>query len=543
MLYLPRRGRFWLVFSSCILSACGGGSSESALPSASVSTNEIDFAAASPDATTPAAQTFSATVSAGTVYLAAIPSGEAIANVSYSLSGTTATITVFPKAPNDVGAGNFTGVVTVTAQSCADAACSRLVAGNRADVTVRYSIPPVVRDVGPYVSPSNISETVFIRGRGFSQFTVDSVMFGATPATSFTVTNDTQIQAVQPALAAGSYPVTVQASTSPGAILSSAALVVVDPPSYASTTLSYPAAASTVRKLIYDAQRQALLVGVDSANGEVLRYSFGAGGWSAPAVASVPALEDIALSSDGKTLLAVSDTAVTPLDAASLVAGTAGAPNGLATDILLKNLVITNDDTAVITTSSATATASTSAYTYPLRAPGFTVVPGSVVFDHATPGLTGDGSLAMIVQGDATLTTAPAVYQYASASRLFTASALLVNQNSIAPALSRDSSRLVLNGLNVYGALTTLLGTLPATTLAVVVKPDATRAYTYDSAAAAILSFDLVNTTSGAALTQVGGATVLPADPGSNIRMAISPDGGTLFVAGGNQIVIAPTPP
>jgi hypothetical protein len=348
--------------------------------------------------------------------------------------------------------------------------------------------------------------------------------------------------AAQPALAAGTYAVTVQVPTSPGPVLSTANLVVVDPPAFAPTALSYPTAGPTVRKLIYDAQRQSLLVAVDSGGGEVLRYAF-AGGWSAPTVAPVSALEDAALSTDGKTLLTVSDTSVTPLDSVTLAA-TAG-PNttsDLVTGVLFKNIVIANDDTAILTTGSTVATTISAVFTYPLRTSVFTIAPGPLVLDHATPGISDDGSLAVLVAGDSTLTTAPTAYQFTAASHLFAATALTINQNSIAPIVSRNAGMFVLNGIDVYSSLSVLLGTLPTTTLAVVIKPDSTHAYTYDSAAGAILSFDLVNTT-GIALTQVGSAVALPADPGSGVKLAISPDGGTLFVAGSNQIVIVPTPP
>jgi hypothetical protein len=35
---------------------------------------------------------------------------------------------------------------------------------------------------------------------------------------------------------------------------------------------------------------------------------------------------------------------------------------------------------------------------------------------------------------------------------------------------------------------------------------------------------------------------VLPSDPGANPVMTVSPDGGTLFIAGADTIVVVPAP-
>ena len=535
-----RRAAVMLMF---LLSACGGGSDSgsAAVSITSVSTHALNFSAASPDDVTPAAQTFTATVSSGTVFFAVIPNGSAIANASFTLSGTTATVTVFPAAPSALGAGTFTGTLTVSGQSCADAKCTSLISGERQDVNVTVQIPPTVRFVAPYVGQTNTPGTALIRGQGFQAFAVAGVTFGVTAASAFSVLSDTEIQASYPALAAGSYAVQVQASASPAAILSSAALVVVDPVSYAAGTLSYPTAAPQIKRLAYDSERQALWVAVDSAGGEVLRYAYAGGTWGTPLTAPVASLVDIALSTNGTQLLALSQTDMTVIDPASLAAGGVIAGPSLVAGTFLKNLTVTNTDTAIVTTGFSGSTASL-LYLYGIRSTAFTQPATAISLDNATPGGSADGSLVAIAQGDPSLTTAPSTYQYLSATNAFSAT-VAINQNSIAPALDRNAIRIVLNGIDVYDASYTLLGTLPSTTLAVVVKPDATRAYTFDSAAAAVLSFDLTTTASGAALPQVGGATALPGDPGSGVQMAISPDGGTLFLAGANQIVVQPAPP
>jgi hypothetical protein len=108
--------------------------------------------------------------------------------------------------------------------------------------------------------------------------------------------------------------------------------------------------------------------------------------------------------------------------------------------------------------------------------------------------------------------------------------------------VDRTGTRAVLNGVNVHGTNFELFGTLPTTTLAVAVKSDGTRAYTYDSAAAGILAFDISANIDEAAYTALGPPVPLAGDPGSGVRMTISPDGNTLFLAGNNQVVIQPAP-
>jgi hypothetical protein len=525
------------------LTACSGGDASRDVSTA-VTTNSLSFSAASPDAPTPADQTFGASFGPDTVYVAILHDGSALADVTYTLTGNSAQITVSPASPGSVGAGAFTGAITVTGYTCGDPACTRLVAGNTEVVNVTYGIPPIVRYVAPYVGVANTSQAAIVRGQGFQQFTVQGVTFGGVAATTFTVVSDTEIQATYPGLATGTYAVQIDAPASPGAILSSASLVVVDPPNYTATTLAYPAAAPQVQTLLYDAERQALLLGVTDAvaGGEILRYAFSAGSWGAPTSALVSGLADIALSTNGAELLALSQTVLTHTDPASLAAGTVTPGPSLASGAFLKNLAVANDDTAVVTTGISGST-STPVYLYTIPNPAFFKPTTTLDLDNAIARASADGSTMAIVQGDPTLTSAPAVFRYTASTQTLSSTGVALNQNTVAPALDRAATRIVLNGTNVYDSGYQLLGTLPATTLAVVVRPDATRAYTFDSAALQILSFDLTASPAGGAFPQVGAATAPVGDPGNGVKMAISPDGGTLFLAGSNQIVVQPSPP
>jgi IPT/TIG domain len=550
-------GRIVAVLLVATLSACGKGS-EGTQSTTAVSTHSLSFSAASPDAPTPAAQMFDATFSGDTVYITVLGSGKAVANVVFTRSGNSAQVTVTPAAPSSVGAGVFSGIVSVTGFNCANAACTSQARGNTETINLIYSIPPIVRAAAPYVATSGVAGDVVIRGRGFMQFAVQNVTFGATAASAFSVISDTEIHASYPALAAGTYAVQIDVPTSPGAIVSTANLVVVDPPSYAATMLAYPSATVQVERLLYDAEHGALLVArTTAAGGEIVRYAFSGGTWGAATTVLIADLADIALSTNGQQLLALGQSALTSLDPSTLAVGAATPTPALATGVFLKNLVVPNDDNAIITTGR-TDNAASALDRYTVYNPAYSTSTTNLV--NATPSASGNGALVVLAQGDPTLTGSATVFQYPATTGAFAATPVGLNQNSIAPALDRAVTRVVFNGTQVYGASYvlsgtlpsttpvvtvqyTLLGTLPATTLAVAVKPDGTRAYTLDSAASDVLSFDLTASAGGAALPQVGSGTVLAADPGAGAQMTISPDGGTLFFAGADRVVVQPAPP
>ncbi len=165
-----------------------------------------------------------------------------------------------------------------------------------------------------------------------------------------------------------------------------------------------------------------------------------------------------------------------------------------------------------------------------------------LALNNASTGVSANGAVIGLVQGDPSLTVAPPVYTLSATSGTFTASTVTLNQNAVAPVVDRNATRLVLNGVYVFDSSFTFLGTLPDTTVALALRPDGQRVYTYDSAAGGVLSFNISATNAGAAYAPLG-AVVVPAEaPGPGTKMAITPDGTTLFLAGTTQLVIQPTP-
>src|SRR5690606_8071664 len=159
-----------------------------------------------------------------------------------------------------------------------------------------------------------------------------------------------------PALPAGSYPLQLDASGHQGAIPSTATLIVQAPQALAADVLAHPATVGAVRAVLYDAERQALLVGTDASGGSVARYEYAGGGWSPPLVQAVSQLRDIAVSSDGRQLVVIANTTLNTLDAVTLAPGTALSAPNLPENAYLKNLALDILDRAVVTTGIGAST-------------------------------------------------------------------------------------------------------------------------------------------------------------------------------------------
>jgi hypothetical protein len=522
------------------LGACSGGGGNDSARNIHLSTSSLAFSATATDTSAPAPQVVTVTFSEGVTNITALHTGSAIDRVDVALNGTSAQLTVVPASPTAIGAGAFRGTIAVTAYFCGDANCSRLEAGATQAINTSYQVSPVVNEVAPKVAVAGTEGTAIIRGVGLQGFAVQGVRFGSTAATEKTDTSGTEIRAKFPALTAGSYPVTLDIPTHTGPITSTATLVVVDPVTHAAQALAWPGAVTAVYSLEYDALRGAVFAATDTGGGQIVRYAYASGAWQPATSVSIANLKDATLTTDAAQILAITTTAVTPIDAATLALGTPVAAPSMPENSFLKTIAMMNTNQALITTGIASST-STPVYAYTVR--GGTLVQLSTVLDNATARSSANGATVALIQGDPTLTTAPVFYSASASTGLISATAISLNQNAVPPAIDRDSTRLVLNGTNVYKGDSTLLGKLPDTTAGAVLRPDGKRVYTYDTAVNAVRVFDVsADTASDQALTPLGDPVPLAAAPGSAIRMTITPDANTLFIAGSTQLVVQPTP-
>jgi hypothetical protein len=412
-------------------------------------------------------------------------------------------------------------------------------------VSLNLQIPKVT-SVNPYVATSSTSLEVALRGLGFNNTGGAAVKFGSSTVPSYAVVSDTELQVTHPSLAASSYRVSIANQLGNSNIVRSTGdLVVVDAPVYAATTLTYPDATLTPLNIIYDAERQALLMGVGlpipgAANGRIYRYTFSSGAWSAtPATTAVAKFRDLALSMDGKTLIAATDTSVKQFDAVTLTAGISTSVTLLVSDFLNK-LALTNDGIGILTTD-LNGSGFTEAYSYSIRDGVFTQFPFvNNRFSRATCGGSADGSRVLVVQGG--VSPDQPVYQYSASTGILSQTGLASGANSPRPALDRRATRLVLGGASVYDSNLQKLGNIPAA-FTVALSPNGTRAYT--STGTVLNVYDLTGALANPntdVFPAIGGGTTLPSDPGLGRIMTVSPDGGTLFIAGDAGIVVVPAP-
>jgi hypothetical protein len=528
------------VLLTCLLGACSSGSDDSS-PTRSteidVSTNELLFAAAGPAADAPAAQNITATFGEGVVHLAVINNSTNVADVTSVISGQSAEITVTPVAPSELGSGIFATALAVTGYFCSDADCTSLAAGNTQTVNVRYQISPVIERIAPYVATAGVSDSAVVRGIGFSSFAPQGVRFGDTAATEFTVVNDTELRVTYPALAAGTYEIQIDIPDHEGDLESTASLLVLEPTDYAAQTLTYSGSVSAVNRVIYDAERSALLIATDAA---VLRYPSEGGVWGTPTSATVGGLRDISLTMNGSRLLTVASGSVIPTDPVTLAGGTAIAPaSALASGVFLKSIAVLNDERAIITTGR-NENNSSSLYLYAPTQTTLTQV--NQQLNNATPAVSANGTSAIFVQGHSSASNNLPVYLFTTGNGQFEVTAASIHQNTVVPAVDRSGSRAVLNGTQVRGTGFALFGTLPSSTAAVALKSNGTRAYAYDPTAGGIVTYNTSADNDEDPYPAVGTTTPIAGDPGSGVKMTISPDGRTLFLAGSARIVVQPTP-
>ena len=436
--------------------------------------------------------------------------------------------------------GTYTGSVTLTPTS-----------GDPVTIPVSLTIArSQVNYVAPYVATTNTSNDVIIRGENLDQVTISGVTFGGNSATAFTRISATEIHATHPALTPAG-PYAVQLQTNLPSIRSLATLVAADPPAYIAGTLAYPSAtAKRVIDLAYDAERKALLVGIEypslglGAN-ELVRYVFTTG-WDGGTTKALPNLSALALATDGQQLLLASELpvtfemAITQVNPLTLVSGTVTSTGAIGETF--QGLGITNDGYVVAAAHNDGGFAP--AFRYSIRNPGFTTLTGvgfqGFGFFRANGAASADGS--RVVMGSVLDFQDLWVYDASTG----TASDTSVGKDAISLSLSRTGSRLLLNGTALYdGAFVLQGGALPATTLAAVLSADGTHAYSYDSDGK-VHAFDL-NGTPVAGIYPESATAVAVSDPGpgisgSDMRMVMTPDGGTLFLAGSTQVVIVPTP-
>jgi len=587
-----------------LIAACGGGGGSAGstppmsgspsqpsgpLPTFAANATSLSFSAPIPNRT-PDSQRVPVTFSGSTkskLYVIATTSNSAVSvsvgPVDQSGAAPTVDIRVDPTPATRLARGTTSTTIMLTA-CIDDATCQtgQPLPGSPQTVNVTNTLNSAVQGdlIGPRVIPAGTPGTLYLRGRDLGN--ASQVSFGNTSATAVALgfDADTEIRASYPALAAGTYPVSINA----GAIAFGASLVVVPAPSYTATTLTYPSVPQEIGGAFYDAQRQAFYVAArypGSQNNTLFKFRFSNGTWEAPISATVPALQDVALSADGSRVLALTDNAVVEFDADSFTSlGTTMPDDPLvrAGTAYMQNLAVANDGYAIITTGGAnpstTLLYSSLAHTF------FSInsANSNLFGQSADPqlyfgnvGASANGAVLAISQDPRTAAVLtpnvdkPFMYFYFAVNQqrpsYFGAPASAFTDKDRSKGWR--SARVAVNqiagevdGLRVIvnGAATILLrgdldahGLLPEETRAAAIKSDASRAYVFVAANGAesgeLRSFDIsVDRRRTESFPQVGNGIALSVGAGTGaIAMTLTPDDGTVFVTGVNGVFVQPT--
>jgi len=552
--------------------ACGGGgggsSSSSSSDTFTLSTSTLNFVAESPSSSV-AAQSITGTVNgdiSGTLYILITSTGNAVASISsVTIDNNTqsGTALVYPVNASTLGAGTYTSTITVRA-CLNDPTCSTgELTGSPKTVTVNYEVksPVLAENVMPHVAKSGVAGDVIIRGNNFITDNISSVSFNATAAANFSIISETEIRATYPVLSSGSYA--VKLGNTSGDTSFSGSLVVIDSPNFSAGTLLYPSSPGQVLATIYDAEREVLFIAASDFNSSnfnttsrqtnrILQYQFSNGSFVSINTTVIPLLQGMALSPDGSQLLVITDKQILHLDATNMVQTNSTTLTGLyASNRYFKNIVVTNDGNAIITTAYI-GSGSTSTYVYSILNAELTRISSTFLYNGSS-GVSADGSKVIFIEGS--VSPAQPLREYSSSTGLF--SILSANENQkqcinsymgrcIYPVVDKTGNRIaIIDGsitTDIYDSSFTLLGQLPITTELVAFNADGTRIYAYDSSST-LRTYDLTASTIGGMFPEIGSGTTLAGSPGSGVqKMILSADGSTLFITGTSSIVIQPAP-
>ena len=383
---------------------------------------------------------------------------------------------------------------------------------------------PSVDFVSPHVAYLGEQLGVVIRGAGFSGAT--TVMFGDQPAATMQVKSDTEIRAVPPVIGTASRrPVTVRDAM--GRYGASADLVVRAHPSYGYTALTTGVGFQD-RTVIYDAERDAVFsycswFGNYSATtpSTINRYAYESttGAWTMTS-SYVPSLYDIAMSPDGKYLIALGTSRLWLLDPVdfSTIGFTDLTQTGLGT---AGQLGVADDGRVLVRDYGVAYSLVTKAFTPAVFPAGI----GIVFSIDGSRGIVGDAN---------TSDTIPLSIYDASTGFISPSQTLEYFQ---LPSMDRTGARYFAGGnlrdqnLVLIGGVPTFLGYMP---------PDGKHAYDVDSANMAhIRSFDLSG--NGPSFQRLDDIVI--ADALETFWLRASLDSRYLFIPGPTKFVVVPLPP
>ena len=558
------RSFFVCTLTALGLAACGGGGgggSPPPPPSVAFSTTNITFNATSPWSARPANQVLTGTVTggiSGNLFIIVEVNNPEIAgaqNVTV-ISDTQGQGIIVPVLPSTLGSGTHTGTLTVRVCLNSPTCATGNLVGSPRTINLTYIVPSAVeRDtVTPYVVNTGFTGRVILRGTGFAANT--TVSFGGVAAAAVEFASSTELRVTPPASVinnANTYAVQLNG----GALAFTGNLLVVDPTVFPATFLAHPEGQWFPFGLEYDPGSRALLLSGAAGNAlDLRRYLFNAGGWSAPQSAAGPLpalLRQLRMSHDGSRLLALSysnvpiATAIHEYDPVTLAIG---ASTSLVFDpvnpAFAESFALANDGSLILQAGSGGGS------NYPIRFDTVDRVFTHLVVERDVQFVamgSGNGSVVLMQTGNQR-----AIRYNASNATITRASGSPPMNTCFNQCIGQGSASLtgdrIQSGTGIADVDFLALGFANNASgpIAGVINRAGTRFYVYEvpGATAQLRTYDLTATPAGnpPLYPEIGMPSPLAGNPGIStaLRMTITPDGGTVFIAGPSGIAVQPTP-
>jgi hypothetical protein len=342
--------------------------------------------------------------------------------------------------------------------------------------------------------------------------------------------------------------------TAGGTLTTRANLVVISPPALAADAITRQLPRGGVGNLIYDAQRQALYL-VDADNARIERYRFIAASWQADsfAVGGGGGNIRIALSPDGTELVQTGGNVLARRDATTFAPQVGADASPLLGPGGYTNIIAFGNDGRAVGNAGSPSAGNT-LYRYHMLNRSFSGLSTQPDMTNRSIVASADGDTLVLPTFEP---LAPGFFKpvvtYDATAGALTEHAAVTTGGTEHASVSRDGLRMILvssplsasQTTTVYdftggaGGTLTARGTLPAGLSAFVISPDGASAYAYFGGVSPVVrKYDL--TILGFPLSAT---SIAIASPGTFFNsMTISPDGGWLFLAGNERVIILPAP-
>ncbi|MEM7564641.1 MAG: IPT/TIG domain-containing protein [Pseudomonadota bacterium] len=542
------------------LTSCGGGGgSGGTAGNFSLSPGTLNFVAETPASVTVGSRQITAGLSesfSGTIFLQTSITGNVVTgfnNFAIDPGGNSASTLLNIATPTELGPGIHTSNIAVKACLNSPTCSSGEISGSPARSTAIFEVKSSVKadTLMPRTGIANQEGSVILRGSGFQTDGITAVTFGSTAAKSFSIVSDSEIHAVYEVAPAGTYD--VQLTNLSGDVPFTPDLKLIDPDTYASTTLAYPVVAEKVLQMIFDSERAALIIALetsDRSQSKILRYQFANGSFTSLSTFDLPFLRDLTLTPDSSEIIAISDSSIVHLNAATLAQTNSMLVNPTG-DYFLKELALSNDGNIYIVSEEVSSFPFVEHYLYILSTG--TLLPAFQGCNIRLKAAASSDGSSIIVINDG-LRGADDFCKYDSSAGSFARMGAFDTKvcRDCPDTLSHSGDRYAYafdisgTGIIVYedtgSTVFNELGRISGYYSGLTFNQNGDILYAYDRTNSLLRAFDLNIPLAGNTFQEIGSGTTLAGSTGDVVNLQILTDDGTLFVAGESLIAIQSLP-